>query len=73
MLFLQGTRDALAMPDQIEPLCKALGPRATLRLFADGDHSFRVPKRSGRADHEVTAEMIDTLAEWIDDLVQRVA
>src|ERR1041385_8630703 len=28
MLFLQGTRDALAMPGQIGPLCKALGDRA---------------------------------------------
>src|SRR2546423_2662056 len=25
MLFLQGTRDTLAMPDQIEPMCAALG------------------------------------------------
>src|SRR4029078_406768 len=29
MLFLQGTRDALAMLDQIELLCKELGKRAT--------------------------------------------
>src|SRR5262245_31573171 len=29
MLFLQGTRDALAALDQIEPLCAALGGRAT--------------------------------------------
>src|SRR5215470_6930074 len=27
MLFLQGTRDALAALDQLEPLCKALGTR----------------------------------------------
>ena len=68
MLFLQGTRDALAMPDQIEPLCKALGPRATLRFFADADHSFRVPKRSGRTDAEVTSEIIDALARWIESV-----
>ena len=30
MLFLQGTRDALATLDQLEPLCGALGARATL-------------------------------------------
>ena len=30
MLFLQGTRDALAMPDQIEPMCAALGARSHL-------------------------------------------
>ena len=33
MLFLQGTRDQLALLDQLEPLCKALGQRATLALF----------------------------------------
>jgi predicted alpha/beta-hydrolase family hydrolase len=73
MLFLQGTRDALAMPDQIEPLCKALGPRITLRFFPDADHSFHVPKRSGRSDQEVMTEMIDALTAWVDDVVRRMA
>jgi uncharacterized protein len=45
MLFLQGTRDTLASLDQLEPLCKKLGRRATLKLFADADHSFHVPAR----------------------------
>jgi predicted alpha/beta-hydrolase family hydrolase len=70
MLFLQGTRDALAMPDQIEPLCKALGPRATLRFFADTDHSFRVPKRSGRTDPEIMAEMVEALAAWVGSVAR---
>ena len=47
MLFLQGTRDALAELDQLEPVCKALGSRATLRLFEHADHSFHVPARTG--------------------------
>jgi predicted alpha/beta-hydrolase family hydrolase len=68
MLFLQGTRDALAMPDQIEPLCEALGPRATLRFFSDADHSFRVPKRSGRTNEGVMSEMIDALAGWVESV-----
>jgi predicted alpha/beta-hydrolase family hydrolase len=65
MLFLQGTRDALATVDQIEPLCHALGTRATLELFADADHSFHVPKRSGRNDDEMMNELLDAIAEWI--------
>src|SRR6185503_1943360 len=52
MLFLQGTRDALAMLNEIEPLCRALGKRATLTLFADADHSFHVPARTGVKDSE---------------------
>src|SRR3954451_13300380 len=43
MLFLQGTRDALASLDQLKPLCQSLGARATLTLFQDADHSFHVP------------------------------
>ena len=55
MLFLQGSRDQLAMLDQIEPLCGALGTRATLAIFQDADHSFHVPARTGRKDAEVRA------------------
>jgi predicted alpha/beta-hydrolase family hydrolase len=69
MLFLQGTRDAPAELPQIEPLCRALGARADLRLFRDADHSFHVPARSGRTDSEVRGEMLDALAAWIDGLI----
>src|SRR2546421_2859556 len=50
MLFLQGTRDDFANLELLEPLCKRLGARATLKLFQDADHSFHVPKSSGRGD-----------------------
>jgi predicted alpha/beta-hydrolase family hydrolase len=69
MLFLQGTRDTLAALDRIEPLCKALGRRATLKLFAEADHSFHVPARTGRKDAEVRGEVLDTLAAWIDGVI----
>jgi uncharacterized protein len=69
MLFLQGTRDTLAALDQLEPLCKTLGRRATLKLFADADHSFHVPARTGRKDAEVRGEVLDALAAWIDRVI----
>ena len=69
MLFLQGTRDALATLDQLQPLCDALGARATLKLFQDADHSFHLPARTGRTDAQVRGEMLDALAAWIDGLV----
>jgi predicted alpha/beta-hydrolase family hydrolase len=69
MLFLQGTRDNLASLDELEPLCAALGARAVLRLFADADHSFHVPARSGRTDAQVRNEMLDALVAWIDRLL----
>ena len=70
MLFLQGTRDTLAMLDQIEPVCQALGARATLKLFADADHSFHVPERSGRKDGQVLGEVLDTFAGWIGEVLR---
>jgi uncharacterized protein len=73
MLFLQGTRDTLAPPDQIVPLCDALGERATLRLFENADHSFHVPARSGRTDAEVRDDLMDALAAWIDGVIGRAA
>ena len=69
MLFLQGTRDALALPGEIEPLCEALGARATLRPYQDADHSFHVPARSGRTDAQVMGEMLDALAAWLDGVI----
>jgi uncharacterized protein len=69
MLFLQGTRDTLAVLDELQPLCKALGKRATLKLFADADHSFHVPARTGRTDAQVRAELLDTLADWIGNVI----
>ncbi len=65
MLFLQGTRDALADLGQLKPLCEALGVRATLQLFPDADHSFHAPARSGRTDGETLAELLDALTAWI--------
>ena len=66
MLFLQGTRDTLAMLDQLKPLCQTLGGRATLKLFQDADHSFHVPALTGRKDVQVRGEVLDALVAWID-------
>jgi uncharacterized protein len=69
MLFLQGTRDALAALDQLKPLCGKLGAKATLRLFEEADHSFHVPVRSGRTDAAVMSEMLDAFAAWADGVI----
>jgi len=66
MLFLQGTRDALAATELIEALVQRLGDWATLKLFQDADHSFHVPAKTGRKDAEVRAEMLDKLSAWLD-------
>lgn len=65
MLFLQGTRDALAEVRLLKPVVTRLGKRATLKLVADADHSFHVPARSGRSDGEVLDEILDAAAGWM--------
>jgi hypothetical protein len=68
MLFLQGTRDALADLGLLKPVIAALGPKATLHEVEGGDHSFAVLKKSGRSNDEALAGVLDTLTTWIDQL-----
>jgi predicted alpha/beta-hydrolase family hydrolase len=65
MLFLQGERDSLAEHDLITRVVAELGNRATLTNFADADHSFHVPARTGRTDAQVLAEVCDAMAKWM--------
>jgi predicted alpha/beta-hydrolase family hydrolase len=71
MLFLQGTRDALAELRLLEPVVKGLGPLASLHLVREADHSFHVLARSGRNDREVLDEVLDAFANWIDDIARQ--
>jgi predicted alpha/beta-hydrolase family hydrolase len=66
MLFLQGTRDALAELSLLEPVVGSLGPLATLHRVEEADHSFHVLVRSGRNDREVLDEVLDAFAAWVD-------
>jgi hypothetical protein len=66
LLFVQGTRDAFARPDLLEAVLARLGERATLHAVEGGDHSFGVPKRSGRTPAQVEAEIVAAAAAWLD-------
>jgi len=68
MLFLQGTRDALADLTLLEPVVGRLGERATLRVIEHADHSFHVLKRSGRTDEQVLDELATAVAGWREGL-----
>jgi len=65
MLFLQGTRDALADMALLEPIVARLGERATLSLFGGADHSFRAPARNA-AKTSLLPEIAQATAEWIE-------
>jgi uncharacterized protein len=65
MLFVQGTRDALAETGLLLPVAERLGGNVTLRLIEHADHSFHVPLRSGRSDQQAMDEVLDTMADWM--------
>lgn len=63
-LFLQGTRDEFARVDLITEVCRQVGPKATLRFLEGANHSFAVPRKSGRTSAQVIDELADTTARW---------
>ena len=65
MLFVQGTRDALAERGLLEALMVRLGARASLSLIEDADHSFHVPARTGK-DSQVRSELLRAVARWME-------
>ena len=64
-LFIQGTRDSFAELHLLQGVVDEMGGRATLHVIAEGNHSFKVPKRLGRTEGEVTQEIVDVLNAWI--------
>jgi predicted alpha/beta-hydrolase family hydrolase len=66
MLFLQGTRDEFASLDLLQGVVKHLGSRATLHLIEEGNHSFKVPKRTGKTERDILEELATTIQQWAD-------
>lgn len=64
MLFLQGTRDEFATLELLQGVVDRLGERATLHLIEEGDHSFKVPKRTGKSERDVMEDLADTILNW---------
>src|SRR6185295_14205972 len=57
MLFVSGSRDALAEIELLRPGVTALGDHATLHVVDGADHSFRVAAKE--------AEALDAMAGWM--------
>jgi predicted alpha/beta-hydrolase family hydrolase len=59
MLFLQGTRDELAVLDLIEKVCASLH-LATLRTIEGANHAFKAGKQ------DIMSILVDSTRSWID-------
>lgn len=69
LLFLQGTRDALAERPLLEALPARLGARASVSWLEDADHAFHVPARTGRNDAQVMSTLLESLCKWLEGLL----
>ena len=65
LLFLQGSRDALAELKLLRPLCRRLGQRAELFVVDGGDHSFHMLKSAKRSDDEVLSAVVEKAVGWM--------
>ena len=65
MLFVQGSRDAFGTPDELQPIIRGLKAPADLFVVEGGDHSYKVPKRSGRTQDEVYESVLGEIERWI--------
>ncbi|HRO30063.1 alpha/beta family hydrolase [Citricoccus sp.] len=64
MLFLQGSRDAFALPGELEPVAGRIGDHAVVRRVANADHSFTVP-RDRRNQEQTGAGLAPAVLEFI--------
>ena len=67
MLFVQGTRDALCDFERLREVLRGM-PRATLHVVEGGDHSFRLPRRNGKPEQAVWADVVGAVVAWLAGL-----
>ena len=64
MLFIQGSRDAFGLPEELRTVIKRDRLPATLQVIDGGDHSFKVPKTSALPQQQVYETAMDLIAHW---------
>ncbi|MDA0256647.1 MAG: dienelactone hydrolase family protein, partial [Chloroflexi bacterium] len=62
-LIVQGERDPMGRPDEVASY--RLSPSIELRWLADGDHSFRPRRASGRTEAQSLAEATAAVVEFL--------
>jgi predicted alpha/beta-hydrolase family hydrolase len=65
MLFVQSSRDAFGTPGELRPILAKLEAPAELHVVEGGDHSFKVPKRTGIPQDAVYEAILDRIERWL--------
>jgi hypothetical protein len=69
MLFVQGSRDAFGTPEELRHAFRGLETAADLCVVEDGDHSFKVPKRSAMPQEQVHEFVLDAIVRWLNQRI----
>jgi uncharacterized protein len=69
-LFVQGSRDPFASPDELAADLPSFGGRTSLEIVEGGDHSFKVPGGAS-LQREVLARIQESVAGWVATTVSR--
>lgn len=64
-LFIQGSRDAFGMPDELKPVLERMVPAPTLHVVEGGDHSFKVAGRDPAVQAAVHDDVRKVIVEWV--------
>ena len=68
VLCFNGTRDTFCTPALMEKALETVQTEWDMRWLEAADHSFHVPKSSGKTDAQVLAEVAAVTREWIAKL-----
>jgi predicted alpha/beta-hydrolase family hydrolase len=69
VLAISGTRDPFCTRELMEKTLKTVTTNWEMRWVEAADHSFHVPKSSGRTDGQVLEEIGDVARAWVGRLV----
>lgn len=68
VLFVSGTRDALAPRESLEGEAKAVAGPTTFHWIDSADHGYRPLKASGRTRADVVDEVAEVSTAWVSSL-----
>jgi len=55
----------------LKPVIKKLGEKASLHIIEGADHSFHVPKSSGKKDEDILDELAEISRGWINGQMRK--
>jgi len=70
MLVVQGAKDAFGTPAELRLFFDVLPAPAEVYVVEQGDHSLKVPKRSGLSQAAVFGAAQDRIAAWISERLE---